>query len=169
MESCALLSSSAFLTGCDDGSVALWSAQKKKPIHIFRGAHGAGHSQPPHLSTGPSSSGPALTNGIAGHSAGGVYSLGAANHSSVPQSVATGVATAGGGAGVAAGDRMGTGGGMASHWVGAVAACRGSDLAASGAGDGIVKLWHCDLSRFKLSPLASLPTVSHALSFVVTR
>lgn len=121
VESCALLSPSAFLTGCDDGSVALWSAQKKKPAHIFRGAHGAG---PSHLSSaGPSTSGHAMANGTAGHTA------------------------------------EGSDGGMAAHWVGAVAACRGSDLAASGAGDGVVKLWHCDLSRFKLRPLAALPTV----------
>jgi len=51
----------------------------------------------------------------------------------------------------------------AESWVGAVAVCRASDLAASGAGDGSVQLWALeDANRF-LKPLHKLPVVILAL------
>ena len=44
-------------------------------------------------------------------------------------------------------------------WVGALAVCRGSDLAASGAGDGKVQLWALEEDNKHLRALHSLPVV----------
>lgn len=49
--------------------------------------------------------------------------------------------------------------GAAESWVGAVAVCRASDLAASGAGDGIVQLWALEDTNRVLEPLHKLPVV----------
>lgn len=52
----------------------------------------------------------------------------------------------------------GTIGGAAATWVGSVAVCRGSDLVASGAGDGVIKLWKApDASGRALTPVGGLP------------
>lgn len=49
-------------------------------------------------------------------------------------------------------------GGAAATWVGAVAVCRGSDLVASGAGDGVIRLWKApDASGRALTPVGGLP------------
>jgi hypothetical protein len=48
----------------------------------------------------------------------------------------------------------------ADAWVGALAVCRGSDLAASGAGDGKVQLWALEEDNKHLRALHSLPVVS---------
>lgn len=42
-------------------------------------------------------------------------------------------------------------------WVGAVAVCRNSDLAASGAGNGIVRLWAVESDAKRVQPLFNLP------------
>lgn len=49
--------------------------------------------------------------------------------------------------------------GAAESWVGAVAVCRASDLAASGAGDGSVQLWALQDTNRVLEPLHKLPVV----------
>lgn len=46
----------------------------------------------------------------------------------------------------------------ASSWVNSVAVCRGSDLAASGAGNGFVRLWAVETGA--LRPLYELPLVN---------
>ncbi|KAG9452814.1 hypothetical protein H6P81_005718 [Aristolochia fimbriata] len=45
----------------------------------------------------------------------------------------------------------------AQSWVGAVAVCRGSDLAASGAANGVVRLWSIESATKSIRPLYSLP------------
>ena len=75
-DSCALIGPTTFVTGSQDGSLALWSMFKKRAVHTVPRAHEAGPGQ-----------------------------------------------TAGAG------------------WVGAVAACPHTDLVASGAGNGVIKLW----------------------------
>ncbi|KAL5731668.1 hypothetical protein ACHQM5_004375 [Ranunculus cassubicifolius] len=45
----------------------------------------------------------------------------------------------------------------AQSWVGAVAACRNSDLVASGAGNGLVRLWKIDSDKRQIEPLFGLP------------
>jgi hypothetical protein len=49
--------------------------------------------------------------------------------------------------------------GAAESWVGAVAVCKASDLAASGAGDGSVQLWALEDTNRLLAPLHKLPVV----------
>lgn len=50
--------------------------------------------------------------------------------------------------------------GIAESWVGSVTVCRGSDLAASGAGDGFVRLWAMEDTNRSLQALHKLPVVS---------
>lgn len=49
----------------------------------------------------------------------------------------------------------------AQSWVSSVAVCRGSDLAASGAGNGVVRLWAIESETATIQPLHNLPLVSH--------
>ncbi|KAJ0785380.1 putative transcription factor WD40-like family [Helianthus annuus] len=48
----------------------------------------------------------------------------------------------------------------ACSWVSSVAVCRGSDLAASGAGNGVVRLWEIEKDAKGVQPLFELPLVS---------
>ena len=41
LDCCRLLDDDHFLTGGDDGSVALWNINKKRPMHVYTHAHGA--------------------------------------------------------------------------------------------------------------------------------
>lgn len=49
----------------------------------------------------------------------------------------------------------------AQSWVGAVTVCRGSDLAASGAANGVVRLWAIESDTKSIRPLYDLPLVSY--------
>lgn len=51
----------------------------------------------------------------------------------------------------------------AHSWVSSVAVCRGTDLAASGAGNGIVRLWEIENDAKGVRPLFELPLVSSCL------
>lgn len=55
----------------------------------------------------------------------------------------------------------------AQSWVGAVTVCRGSDLAASGAANGVVRLWAIESESKSIRPLYDLPLVGfvNALAF----
>jgi ribosomal RNA-processing protein 9 len=126
IESCCFITNGEFLSGSDDGAVALWSTLKKKPVFIAHGAHGH------HLNGGTvdreqpteQSSALALSNGN--------------ENGDIEEKSASGV-------------------GAAESWVGAVAVCRASDLAASGAGDGSVQLWALEDTNRVLKPLHKLP------------
>ncbi|KAG2502173.1 hypothetical protein HYH03_000660 [Edaphochlamys debaryana] len=111
------VTSTEWVSGGSDGALHLWSALKKKPVWVARGAHGA--------------------------DAGDAYGLPAAG-------VATGLS-----AGEAAAPSTEHG------WVTAVAVCRNSDLVASGAGDGAIRLWSVQPSKAggagSLSCLGALP------------
>lgn len=48
----------------------------------------------------------------------------------------------------------------AHSWVGSVAVCRSSDLAASGAGNGSIRLWEIESDSKGIQPLFELPQVS---------
>lgn len=41
IESCCFITNGEFLSGSDDGCVALWSTLKKKPVFLAHGAHGS--------------------------------------------------------------------------------------------------------------------------------
>lgn len=131
--------------------MALWSHVRKKPVHVVRGAHGAYRSTLDQQAAAASARG-----GDAEEETGaGGTARNAEGHEAAP-----GEASSSGSAGGAVG-------GAAAGWVGAVAVCRGSDLAASGAGDGAVRLWGLHDGNKRLRPLHTLPTVGmprkHAL------
>lgn len=76
LDCCCVVGSGNWVSGADDGALALWGMTKKKPVAVRRDAHS------PTLALGP-----------------------------------------------------------AAAWVGAVASVRGSDVVASGAADGFIRLW----------------------------
>ena len=61
-------------------------------------------------------------------------------------------------------------GGDAAGWVGAVAVCPGSDLVASGAGDGVIRLWKVPDSQGRaLTPVGGLPVRGFVNSLQIAR
>ncbi|MCL7030522.1 hypothetical protein MKW94_018815, partial [Papaver nudicaule] len=57
----------------------------------------------------------------------------------------------------------------AQSWVGSVAVCRSSDLAASGAGNGTVRLWSVDGEAKTMQPLHDLPLVGFVNSLAFAK
>ncbi|CAN1325004.1 U3 snoRNP-associated protein-like YAO [Linum perenne] len=57
----------------------------------------------------------------------------------------------------------------AHSWVSSVAVCRGSDLGASGAGSGLVRLWALDSSPKSIRPLFDLPLVGFVNSMAFAK
>ncbi|GBG90633.1 hypothetical protein CBR_g50978 [Chara braunii] len=193
IDSCAFISASEFVSGGDDGSVALWSLLRKKPVFIVRNAHGGGgaidqannvegegkaqrRAQSANDGDGGSNldgnktasagdaRGSAMTNEDG--SGGSVHSsrvdrnghhLNTKESDSMKQPVASN-ASAG------LGFRVGVEG-----WVGAIAACRGSDLLASGAGDGVVRVWGHDAEKQQLWTVGMLPSVGFVNSLAFAK
>ncbi|KAL0712711.1 hypothetical protein Bca4012_019689 [Brassica carinata] len=107
LESCCFISDTEYLSGSDNGTVALWGMLKKKPVFLLKNAHSL------------------TTDGIITNENG--------DHDSVQY----------------------TNSSTTSSWVTSVAVCRGSDLAASGAGNGFVHLMALEASAIR--PLFKLP------------
>ncbi|KAK1425901.1 hypothetical protein QVD17_21263 [Tagetes erecta] len=57
----------------------------------------------------------------------------------------------------------------ACSWVSSVAVCRGSDLAASGAGNGVVRLWEIENDAKGVHPLFELPLVGYVNSLAFAK
>ncbi|KAK1406070.1 hypothetical protein QVD17_42267 [Tagetes erecta] len=57
----------------------------------------------------------------------------------------------------------------ACSWVSSVAVCRGSDLAASGAGNGVVRLWEIENDAKGIRPLFELPLVGYVNSLAFAK
>lgn len=57
----------------------------------------------------------------------------------------------------------------AHSWVSSVAVCRGSDLAASGAGNGVVRLWEIESDAKGIRPLFELPLVGYVNSLAFAK
>ncbi|KAL0845625.1 hypothetical protein Bca101_018871 [Brassica carinata] len=104
LESCCFISDTEYLSGSDNGTVALWGMLKKKPVFLLKNAHSI------------------VADGTTTNENG--------DHDSVNSSTT-------------------------SSWVTSVAVCRGSDLAASGAGNGFVHLMAVEASSIR--PLFKLP------------
>ncbi|KAJ4868106.1 U3 snoRNP-associated protein-like YAO [Raphanus sativus] len=106
LESCCFISDTEYLSGSDNGTVALWGMLKKKPVFLLKNAHSV------------------VADGIATNENG--------EHDNVEYNNSS-----------------------TSSWVSSVAVCRGSDLAASGAGNGFVHLMAVEPSAIR--PLFKLP------------
>ena len=120
IDCCRYITATEWLTGSADGSLAVWSQLKKKPVSVVRQAHAY---------PGPVGEGP-------------------------PR-----------GAGSVGGD--------AARWIQSVAVCRGADVAASGAGDGAVRLWSVQEGKSggarQLAPLGALPARGFVNALAVAR
>ncbi|CAM6092181.1 unnamed protein product [Calypogeia fissa] len=139
MDCCCFLSNGEFVSGSDDGSLAVWNTIRKKPVHLVKNAHGA--LSPPEISE-DSSEDEKSEEDLGPDTVGNGHANGNGNIDkmpSLPGNLASGP------------------GGAAESWIGAVAVCRGSDLVASGAGDGMVRLWALEDTNRSLRALGSLP------------
>ncbi len=145
LESAAWVGANEWVTGAADGALARWAATKKKPAGVWAAAHGAA---PAALPEG--------ADGGAARKAGG-WGLGAG---------AAGAAVA---AARAAAGAPEPGLDAAAGWVGAVAAARGSDLVASGAADGAVRLWRVAAGAFGFEPRGALPARGFVNALAVAR
>ncbi|XP_010529361.1 PREDICTED: U3 snoRNP-associated protein-like YAO [Tarenaya hassleriana] len=110
LECCSFINNDEFLSGSDNGTIALWTMLRKKPVYIVKNAH-------------PVTNGEVTING----------SL--ENGDRDPGSYCS----------------------SAYSWVSSVTVCRGSDLAASGAGNGSVRLWSIESESKAIQPLYELP------------
>jgi ribosomal RNA-processing protein 9 len=128
------LSDDTFVSGDDDGRLAIWSLLKKKPAMevVATGPHAG-------LSVGAAAAAAAAGAGAASaaaaeHAAAGVSAAGAAAHASASASHG------------------------ARPWVSALASVRAADLVASGSSEGCVRLWQAaDRPRRSLSLVAEAP------------
>eukprot|EP00850_Spirogloea_muscicola_P018712 SM000174S03367 [mRNA] locus=s174:299591:301388:+ [translate_table: standard] len=157
IDCCKFLTGNEYITGSEDGSVALWTVQRKKPVHVVRRAHGAAVAMKDGEdglreaeNENDSDAEEAVEEGPRHLHHEAAVANGGPSHAS-PQTTADAMV-----------------GGAAEAWVGAVAVCAGSDMAASGAGDGAIRLWQVeDGKQRRLKPLFSLPTKGfvNALAF----
>ncbi|XP_010537829.1 PREDICTED: U3 snoRNP-associated protein-like YAO [Tarenaya hassleriana] len=122
LECCCFISNDEFLSGSDNGTIALWTMLRKKPVYIVKNAHP--------VTDGEMANG-SLENG--GH---------------VPDNYNCS---------------------SANSWVNSVSVCRGSDLAASGAGNGSVRLWAIESESKAIQPLHQLPLSGFVNSLAFAR
>ncbi|XP_018457812.2 U3 snoRNP-associated protein-like YAO isoform X1 [Raphanus sativus] len=121
LESCCYISDTEYLSGSDNGTVALWGMLKKKPVFLLKNAHSV------------------VADGITTINAeNGDDDLVEYNNSCT-----------------------------SSSWVSSVAVCRGSDLAASGAGNGFVHLMAVEASAIR--PLFKLPLSGYVNSMAFAK
>ncbi|KAJ4876475.1 U3 snoRNP-associated protein-like YAO [Raphanus sativus] len=120
LESCCYISDTEYLSGSDNGTVALWGMLKKKPVFLLKNAHSV------------------VADGITTINENGDDDLVEYNNSCT-----------------------------SSSWVSSVAVCRGSDLAASGAGNGFVHLMAVEASAIR--PLFKLPLSGYVNSMAFAK
>lgn len=120
VDCCKYITGTEWVTGSSDGTLALWSQTKKRPTSVLRKAHG-------HLMSGAHASNGHLpvSNGIDANPAEAVEDDSGADAQHAEHEPAG----------------PGSVGGDAASWISAVGVCKGTDLVASGAGDGVLRLW----------------------------
>jgi len=136
---------SHFFSGADDGSLALWSTMKKKPIVTVNKAH-TGKTTVTSTTLDNDSAVEMTSDDSA--SAAAPLSLPSNNSSSAPV--------------VDAGIVPDFGDGLSmkkENWVTAVAALHNTDLVASGSKDGFIRFWKCGNEYKSMSPLFTLPVL----------
>lgn len=122
-ESCAFVAAGQHVaTGNDDGTVSLWSTNKRKPVQVRVGAHGPPPEQ------------------IAVE----------AQTSRCKLMAESELRTARKARSLAGAGSDGRQNGVAGGWVQACAGSPGSDLVATGAGDGAIRVWHCNVGAGKV-------------------
>ncbi|MCO5568048.1 hypothetical protein L7F22_021744 [Adiantum nelumboides] len=152
MECCCFLTNVEFLSGSDDGCVALWNVMKKKPLALMRNAHGIiPQKEAEHDVIHQKEAGGCSNPGFNQADKEECYGNGDAedHHAEVSLPLQRNI-------GVEA-------------WVGAIAVCRGSDLAASGAGDGKICLWGVEEDNRGLQMLHALPTIGFVNSLAFAK
>ena len=156
LESCAFVTPDTWITGSDDGTVSLWSTTKKRAVMSWEGVHGFGGGAVEDSTNGnkfsahgiqapkffdPRETTDAAAQRVAAQEMCGV----SASTSNAPEGVSN-----------------------AGRWVNAVAVGRGTDLCATGAGDGAVRLWRANEdSGRQLLPLGCLPARGFVNSLAV--
>lgn len=144
IESAAYVTGGEWITGSADGSVQFWRSTKKKPVFSARDAHGIKSNPRSTINNG--------TNNINASTGNGNVE---GEEDILEMKEQRGA---------------GTIGGAAATWVGSVAVCRGSDVVASGAADGVVRLWKVpDASGRVLMPLGGLPVRGFVNSIQIGR
>ena len=147
------LSDDTFLSGDDDGRLAIWSLLKKKPAMevVATGPHAG-------LSVGAAAVAEAGASGSASSTAAAAAAASAAAHA------AAGVSNAG-----AAAHAFASASHSARPWVSSLASVRAADLVASGSSEGCVRLWQAaDRPKRSLSLVAEapdLPGFANGLAF----
>lgn len=132
LECCCFVNNEEFLSGSDDGSIELWGAVRKKPIHILRNAHA--------LLTDSKKSDPNDSERLPNGNLENGHHHPENHHCSSVHS-----------------------------WVSAVTVCRNSDLAASGAGNGFVRLWTIENETKDIKPLHNVPLVGFVNSLAFAK
>ncbi|GLJ04732.1 hypothetical protein SUGI_0002220 [Cryptomeria japonica] len=142
LECCCFVNNEEFISGSDDGSIELWSMMRKKPVFIAKGAHGNTGIQ--HLSED--------------HGTGEKPEEMTSSQINDGNDIGNGNIT----------HKMGSSS-FVESWVGALAVCTGSDLAASGAGDGMVRLWAIENSSKSLKVVHDIPLTGFVNSLAFAR
>uniref|UniRef100_A0A383W750 Uncharacterized protein n=1 Tax=Tetradesmus obliquus TaxID=3088 RepID=A0A383W750_TETOB len=127
-----------WVSGGADGSLQVWNTMKKKPQSVYRNAH-VSRSSGAAAAAAPADAGPDAA-------------VAAADADAADAAVAAGLPSKG---------SWSTAGVDTPGWIQSIAACKGSEIVASGAGDGFIRLWAVQPSRHggagSLKPVGALP------------
>jgi len=156
LESICWVSPTEWVTGATDGSLQRWSATRKKPAGTWLGAHGAWTAAPVAAPAAENGRSHAPGPNAAARKAGG-SGLG---YGASARSVAAARAASG---------RPEPCLGDAERWVNAVAAAPGSDLLASGAADGCIRLWRAQGGALGFEPRGGLAARGFVNALAVAR
>ena len=140
LESVAFTSADTWITGADDGTVALWSTTKKRSVMEWKNVHGFGEEM-----TGPKFATEDEVDAAVESRLDAQAACGMPETPDPPSNI-----------------------GLCGRWVNAVAVSKGGDLCASGAGDGAIRVWKIsDEPGRQLMPLFTLPARGFVNSLAV--